>query len=133
LEATEALQRSDLSARARVESALGLLIDEVFAEPDIGLFFSTAATERGERSDVLVEQLVRPYRNVVVPLLKQAAKAGEISVIDVELSFFMLVNAISKTVSYEHVISAFSSLPERPHKYKRAVLQTALNMLGPTL
>jgi TetR/AcrR family transcriptional regulator len=130
LKATEELQRSALPARERVERALSLLIEEVFAEPDIGLFFSTAATESGERSDVLIEQLVRPYRNVVVPLLKQAAKAGEISVVDVDLSFFMLVNAISKTVSYEHVLSAFSSLPERPVKYKRAVLETAFNMLG---
>jgi TetR/AcrR family transcriptional regulator len=132
LKATEELQQSDLSARTRVEFALGLLIDEVFAQPDTGLFFSTAATEHGGRSDVLIEKLVRPYRDVFVPLLKQAGKAGEISVIDVELSFFMLVNAISKTVSYEHLLSAFSSLPERPVKYKRAVLQTALNMLGPT-
>jgi TetR/AcrR family transcriptional regulator len=40
------------------------------------------------------------------------------------------VNAVSKTVSYEHLLSAFSSLPQHPEKYKKAVLATAMNMLG---
>jgi TetR/AcrR family transcriptional regulator len=42
----------------------------------------------------------------------------------------MLVNAISKTVSYSHVLAPFSSLPQRPAAFKRAVLSTALSMLG---
>jgi TetR/AcrR family transcriptional regulator len=128
--ATAELRHAPIGAGERVERALVLLIDRVFSEMDIGLFFSTAATERGQRSDVMIERLIKPYHAVLTRLLADAAKAGEICAPNVDLMFFMLVNAISKTVSYEHVLSAFSSLPRREKKYKQAVLDTALSMLG---
>lgn len=127
--ATAALRTMPISARARVERAIALVIDEVFAEPDIGMFFSTAATEEGQCSDKLIEELVRPYHNVFVPLLSDAKKAGELSILNADLTFFMLINAISKTVSYGHVFAAFSSLVKHREKYRHAVLETALKML----
>ncbi|MDR5777566.1 MULTISPECIES: helix-turn-helix domain-containing protein [unclassified Caballeronia] len=130
IEATAALRTLPIGATARVERAVALLVDQVFAQPDIGMFFSTAATEEGECSDKLIEELVRPYHDVLVPLLMDGENAGEVSVSNANLSFFMLVNAISKTVSYGHVLAAFSSLVEHRKKYKRAVLVTALKMLG---
>ncbi|WP_374703689.1 TetR/AcrR family transcriptional regulator [Burkholderia sp. WAC0059] len=130
IRATAELRRSDLGRRQRVEQALVIFIDRVFNEPDIGLFFSTAAVEHGERLVFLIERLVRPYHDVFLPLLKDAMKSGELASNDPEVVYWMLVNAISKTVSYSHVLAAFSSLPGRPAVFKRTVLASALGMLG---
>jgi TetR/AcrR family transcriptional regulator len=129
IEATTALRASPLGARERVERALEIYIDKVFNEPDIGLFFATAATEEGTRFDLLVERMVRPYHDVLVPLLIDAGKRKELKVLDANVLFFMLLNGISKTVAYGHLVQVFSALPKQQAKYKRVVLETALNML----
>lgn len=127
---TAKLRDADLTSRERVERAIRIFIDRVFSEPDIGLFFSTAATERGDRLSILIERLVRPYHDVFVPLLVDAMKSGELTRNDPEVLYWMLMNAISKTVSYSHVLVPFSPLPQRPAAFKRAVLNTTLSMLG---
>jgi AcrR family transcriptional regulator len=121
---------SGLRPRARVEAAVSILIDQVFLTPDVGMFFSTAATETGERLDLLIERVVRPFHDVFVPLLIDAIDAGEVPQQDPEIIFMLLANGISKTVAYSHVLSPFSSLPRRPVEFKHAVLTTALAMLG---
>lgn len=128
--ATAALRTSTLGARERVERAIEIYIDKVFSEPDIGLFFATAATEEGTRLDLLVERMMRPYHDVLVPLLVDAGKQKVLRVLDAEVMFFMLLNGISKTVAYGHLLRVFSTLPDRERKYKRVVLGTALGMLG---
>jgi TetR/AcrR family transcriptional regulator len=105
-------------------------IDPVFDEPDVGMFFSAAATEEGERLNTLIDRLVRPYHDVIVPLLIDAVKAKELNRNDLEVMFSMLMNTVSKTVSYSHVLQAFCSLPDRRSDFKRAVLGTTLSMLG---
>ncbi|MXN77026.1 TetR family transcriptional regulator [Burkholderia sp. 4701] len=129
--AVDALRVSPLTYRARVERAVALGVDTVFAEPDIGMFFSTAATEEGERYDRLMVLLVRPYYAVTMRLLNDAAEAGEIQATDPGLLFFMIENAIGTTVSYSHLMREFTTLPARPDAFKQAVLETAFNMLGP--
>ncbi|WP_323118130.1 TetR/AcrR family transcriptional regulator [Burkholderia alba] len=128
-ELTGALRSSGLAPRRRVEQALVLFVDEVFSEPDIGMFFSTAATEQGERLNVLVDRLVRPYHEVFVPLLADAMDAGELLRNDPTVVFAMLTNAVSKTVAYRHVLSAFSPIIEQSETFKRAVIDAAFNML----
>ncbi|MFM0155688.1 TetR/AcrR family transcriptional regulator [Paraburkholderia sediminicola] len=130
IEATCHLRSSHVGARERVEQAMRFFIDLVFDEPDVGMFFSTAATEEGKRLNTLIEHLVRPYHDVIVPLLIDAMKAKELNRNDPEVVFSMLMNAISTTVSYSHVLQAFSSLPDRRGDFKRAVLGTTLSMLG---
>jgi TetR/AcrR family transcriptional regulator len=130
IEATAALRASPLGARERVERALEIYIDKVFNDPDIGLFFATAATEEGTRFDLLVERMVRPYHDVLVPLLVDAGKRKVLKVLDADVLFFMLLNGISKTVAYGHLVQVFSALPKQQAKYKRVVLETALNMLA---
>jgi TetR/AcrR family transcriptional regulator len=129
IDATAKLRTADLTNRQKVERALSIFIDKVFSAPDIGMFFSTAATERGERLDLLMERLLRPYHDVFVPLLADAIDSGELPANDPEVLFAMLNNAVSKTVSYSHVLSVFSPLPKDPAKFKRAVLDAALGML----
>ena len=121
---------ADSTPRARVEKAVSVLIDQVFLTPDVGMFFSTAATETGERLDILTERVVRPYHDVLVPLLADAIEAGEVPQQDAHVMFMLLVNGIGKTVTYSQVLSAFSSLPKRPKAFKRSVLTSALAMLG---
>jgi TetR/AcrR family transcriptional regulator len=129
IEATGKLRTAELTNRQRVERALALFIDKVFSEPDVGMFFSTTATEQGERLDVLMDRLLRPYHDVFVPLLTDAIDSGELSPNDPEVLFAMLTNAVGKTVSYSHVLAVFSSLPKDPVKFKQTVLVTALSML----
>lgn len=128
--ATAALRSSELDAKARVDRAMEIYIDKVFEEPDIGLFFSTAATEEGARLDFLAERLVRPYYDVLVPLLGDAAKQGALKVKDADMLFFVLLNGVSKTVGYSHLMLAFSTLPSNPKKFKRTVLETTLALLS---
>jgi len=130
IEATAALRTSAFGARERVERALEIYIDKVFTDPDVGLFFATANTEEGARLDLLVERIVRPYHDVLTPLLTDAVKRKQLKVPDANVLFFMLVNGISKTVAYGHLVQAFSALPKQQAKYKRVVLETALNMLA---
>jgi hypothetical protein len=44
--------------------------------------------------------------------------------------FMLLVNGISKTLSYSHVLTPFSPLPRRPKTFEQAVLTSALAMLA---
>lgn len=131
VERTAALRETPgLTSRARVEQAVSILIDQVFLTPDVGRFFSTAATESGERLELLIERVVRPFRDAFVPLLIDAIEVGALARQDPDILFMMLANAISKTVAYSQVLSPFSSLPRRAKEFKRAVLTTALAMLG---
>jgi len=129
-DALRALRTSSLPHRERVRRALELCVDHEFDEPDMGMFFSTAATEEGARLDRLQERLVRPYHEVMFPLLAEAVEAGEIRAADPNVLFFMIASAIGMTVSYSHMMREFTSLPTRQHEFRQAVLAVALNTLG---
>lgn len=133
IEKTAALREmEDLGPRTRIERAVLHLIDQVFLTPDVGMFFSTAATEVRERLDILIERVVRPFHDVFVPLLTGAMDAGEMPQQDPEIMFMLLANGISKTVARVHVLSSFSSLPQHPEQFKVAVMTTSIAMLGLT-
>ncbi|MGS0896318.1 TetR/AcrR family transcriptional regulator [Burkholderia stagnalis] len=129
-DALRALRASSLPQRDRVRRALELCIEHEFDEPDMGMFFSTAATEEGCRLDRLQERLVRPYYDVLVPLLSDAVEAGAIREVDPDVLFFMLASAIGMTVSYSHMMREYTSLPARQPEFKQAVLAVALNLIG---
>ena len=128
---TAAALRADasLSPRARVEGCLLAFIDRVFDQPDIGIFFSTAATEEGERLNVLVDTMVRPFHDVCLPLFSDAMDAGELRRCDPALLFSLLMQGISKTVAYAHVLRAVSTLPDEPERFKRELTDVALHLL----
>ncbi|PNF06905.1 TetR/AcrR family transcriptional regulator [Burkholderia cenocepacia] len=126
----DALRTSPLPHRDRVRRALELCVDHEFAEPDIGMFFSTAATEEGGRLDRLQERIVRPYHDAMFPLLADAVEAGTIRPVDPNVLFFMIASAIGTTVSYSHMMLEFTSLPTRPEAFRQAVLGVAFNLIG---
>lgn len=123
-------QNPTLGPRQRVEHALLDFIDRVFEHPDIGIFFSTAATEEGERLNVLVDKLVRPFHDVFLPLFVEAMDAGELRRCDPALLFSLLTQGISKTVAYSHVLRAVSTLPDDPARFKREISEVTLQLLG---
>lgn len=129
-DAMRALRTSSLPHRERVRRAIELCVEHEFDEPDLGMFFSTAATEEGVRLDRLQERLVRPYHDVMFPLLAEAVEAGEIRAADPDVLFFMVASAVGSAVSYSHMIREFTSLPTRQQEFKQAVLTVALNILG---
>ncbi|MBR8226272.1 TetR/AcrR family transcriptional regulator [Burkholderia ambifaria] len=128
-DALRALRASSLPHRERVRRAIELCVDHEFDEPDIGMFFSTAATEEGARLDRLRERLVRPYHDAMFPLLAEAVDAGAIRPVDPDVLFFMIASAVGTTVSYSHLILEFTSLPTRQEAFRQAVLDVALNFL----
>nr|WP_254224041.1 TetR/AcrR family transcriptional regulator [Burkholderia multivorans] len=129
-DALRALRTSSLPHRERVRRAIELCVDHEFDEPDMGMFFSTAATEEGARLDRLQERLVRPYHDAMVPLLDEAMQAGAIRRTDPNVLFFMVASAIGMTVSYSHMMLEYTALPTRQAEFKRTVLEVALNLLG---
>ncbi|MBR8068400.1 helix-turn-helix transcriptional regulator [Burkholderia cenocepacia] len=129
-DALRALRASSLPHRDRVRRALELCVDHEFAEPDIGMFFSTAATEEGGRLDRLQERIVRPYHDAMFPLLADAVEAGAIRPVDSNVLFFMIASAIGTTVSYSHMMLEYTSLPTRPEAFREAVLGVVFNFLG---
>jgi AcrR family transcriptional regulator len=128
IETTKQLRSSRMSQHERIKQGLMLFIDNLFEDPDIGMFFSTATTEQGNRFNMLIERLLGPYRDAFVPLLLDAIEAGKIKPHDPELMLQMMINAISHTVSYHHVLGRFSTLPDHPEKFKQGVLDIALGM-----
>lgn len=128
-DALRALRTSSLPHRERMRRAIELCVDHEFDEPDIGMFFSTAATEEGARLDRLRERLVRPYHDAMFPLMAEAVDAGAIRPVDPDVLFFMIASAVGTTVSYSHLILEFTSLPTRRDAFRQAVLDVALNIL----
>ncbi|WP_176050205.1 TetR/AcrR family transcriptional regulator [Burkholderia sp. BCC1644] len=129
-DALRTLRMSSLPHRDRVRRAFELCVDHEFAEPDIGMFFSTAATEEGGRLDRLQERIVRPYHDAMFPLLTEAVEAGAIRPVDPNVLFFMIASAIGTTVSYSHMMLEFTSLPTRPEAFRQAVLAVVYTMIG---
>lgn len=129
-DALRALRTSSLPHRERVRRAIELCVDHEFEEPDIGMFFSTAATEEGARLDCLQQRIVRPYHDAMLPLLADAVDAGEIRPVDPNVLFFMIASAVGTTVSYSHLMVEFTSLPKRPDAFRQAVLDVALSILN---
>ncbi|WP_322048686.1 TetR/AcrR family transcriptional regulator [Paraburkholderia sp. J67] len=128
IESTQQLQKLRVSPRERIKQALILFIDHLFEDRYIGMFFSTATTEQGERLNVLIEKLMRPYRDAFVPLLIDAMEAGKLKAHDPDIMHYMMVNAISSAVSYSHVLSKFSPLAENPDEFKQSVLEIAIGI-----
>ncbi len=128
--AADLRRRTDLSPRQRVEQALLSFMDRVFEDPDIGMFFSTAATEEGERLNLLVDRMVKPFHAVFLPLMEDAMAAGEVRPCDPALMFSMLTHGISKTVAYAHVMRTVSPLPDDPAKFKAELQKVVWTLLA---
>ena len=111
-ELQELQKERQISIRVRLEKALRQLVSATCEEPELGMFISRIGTERGEKLDFLVEQLLRPYHDAFQPLLVEAMKAKVIARQPVEVLYFMLLSAVAMTVSYRHILEYFGERRE---------------------
>ena len=95
--------------RTRIETAFRLLVDAAFGEPECGLLLSRIGSERGERLDMLVEMLIRPFYDAFVPLLIDAVEAKVIKKQRLGLLYFMVINAVTMSLSYRHLLGYFEA------------------------
>lgn len=128
IEQKHLLRQSEMAPAERLEQAVREFVEAVFENPDVGMFFSTAATEEGERLDIITQRLVRPYRDAMVPLVSDWLVTQHRPVQDADVMFFMLTSAISKTVSYRHMMGPFLP-PEGMADLKRTVLDCAMALI----
>lgn len=128
IEQTSALHDAPMAPFERLEQAVRVFVEAVFEHPDVGMFFSTAATEEGERLDIITQRLVRPYHDAMAPLVADWLKAQQRPESDADVMFFMLTSAISKTVSYRHMMGPFLP-PEGMADLKRTVLDCAMALI----
>jgi AcrR family transcriptional regulator len=90
--------------RTRIETAFRLLVDAAFGEPECGLLLSRISAERGEHLDMLVETLLRPFYDAFLPLLLEAVQAKVIKKQRLGLLYFMVINAVTMSLSYRHLL-----------------------------
>ena len=121
------LQRQvKIPIRVRIEAAFRQLISAVCAEPEGGMLLSRISAERGAKLDMLVEKLVRPYHDAFEPLLLEAMRAKVIPEQPLEMLYFMLLHAVTMSVSFRHVLGYFSEPFEDIEQLKQDMTQCVL-------
>jgi AcrR family transcriptional regulator len=103
--------KTETPIRERLEKAFGLMVAATCGEPECGLLLSRIGSERGKSLDLLVEMLLRPFHDAFYPLLIEAAKAKVIKKQNLEMLYFMILNAVTTSVSYRHVLGYFYNTP----------------------
>jgi TetR/AcrR family transcriptional regulator len=69
--------------------------------------------------DMLVEKLLRPYHDAFEPLLLEAMREGLIAGQPIEMLYFMLLHAVTMSVSFRHVLGYFGESYEDIERLKR--------------
>jgi AcrR family transcriptional regulator len=118
--------QTSIPIRVRIEKAFRLLIAANFSEPDCGLLLSRISSERGRHLDLLVEKLLRPYHDALCPLLVEAMETGVIKRQGVELLYFMIINAVTWSVSYRHVLEYFDNSSQDLDQLEKNMTQSLI-------
>jgi TetR/AcrR family transcriptional regulator len=126
VELRELQTQVQIPIRARIETAFRQLIAAVCGEPESGMLISRISAERGEKLDLLVEKLIRPYHDAFEPLLLEAMRAELIAEQPVEVLYFMLLHAVTMSVSFRHVLGYFGEPYEDIERLKRDMTQSVL-------
>lgn len=118
--------QAEIPIRARIETAFRQLISAVCGEPESGMLISRISAEKGKKLDLLVEKLVRPYHDAFEPLLLEAMRARLIAAQPVEVLYFMLLHAVTMSVSFRHVLGYFGEPYEDIERLKHDMTQCVL-------
>lgn len=109
LEDFKALEaQTEVPVRARLEIAFRKIVAMTFGDPECGMLIAQISSERGAKLDLLVERLLRPTYDALYPLLLQAAQAKAIETQQLDVLYFMILNAVTMSVSYRHVLGYFN-------------------------
>lgn len=100
-------KRTKIPIRQRIETAFRQMVAATVGDPQCGMLLSRIGSEHGENLDLLVQKLLRPYYDAFYPLLVEAAEARVIRDQPLEVCYFMLMHAVTMTVSYRHVLGYF--------------------------
>ena len=125
-ELQELQTQTEIPIRARIETAFRQLISGVCGEPESGMLISRISAEKGEKLDMLVEKLVRPYHDAFEPLLLEAMREELIAEQPLEMLYFMLLHAVTMSVSFRHVLGYFGEPYEDLERLKRDMTQCVL-------
>jgi AcrR family transcriptional regulator len=126
VELWELQTRMEIPIRARIETAFRQLISAVCAEPEGGMLLARISAERGEKLDMLVEKLLRPYHDAFEPLLLEAMREELIAEQPLEMLYFMLFHAVTMSVSFRHVLGYFGEPFEDIERLKRDMTRCVL-------
>jgi AcrR family transcriptional regulator len=126
VELRELKTQAEIPIRARIETGLRQLIAGVCGEPESGMLISRISAEKGEKLDMLVEKLVRPYHDAFEPLLLEAMRENLIAEQPLEMLYFMLLHAVTMSVSFRHVLGYFGESYDDIERLKRDMTQCLL-------
>jgi TetR/AcrR family transcriptional regulator len=126
VELRELQTQAEIPIRMRVETAFRQLISSVCEEPEAGMLISRISAERGEKLDMLVAKLLRPYHDAFEPLLLEAMREEVIAEQPLEMLYFMLLHAVTMSVSFRHVLGYFGEPYEDVERLKRDMTQSVL-------
>jgi TetR/AcrR family transcriptional regulator len=101
--------RTEVPIRTRIEIAFRQMVAATLGDPECGMLIARISSERGDKLDMLVEKLLRPSYNALYPLLVEAARANAIKAQRLEVLYFMILNAVTMSVSYRHVLGYFNN------------------------
>jgi AcrR family transcriptional regulator len=123
----EALISSDNADIAdRVRLALRRYIDINSDVPAFGMFVTQEMQLSGERRDYVFEHLVKPYHDLLVPLIREAIAAGVIRRQDPHMLFFLLVTSVSTSMAIRPLIARFSEAAGSVEQFRDALEQSVM-------
>jgi AcrR family transcriptional regulator len=126
VELRELQTQGEIPIRTRIETAFRQLISSVCEQPEAGMLISRISAERGAKLDLLVEKLLRPYHDAFEPLLLEAMREELIVEQPIEMLYFMLLHAVTMSVSFRHVLGYFGEPFEDIERLKRNMTRCVL-------
>jgi TetR/AcrR family transcriptional regulator len=116
--------KADIADRVRL--ALRSYIDSNSDVPEFGMFVTQEMQRSGERRDYVYEHLVKPYHDLLAPLIREAIAAGVIRPQDPDMLFFLLVTSVSTSVAIRPLIARFSEAVGSVDHFRGALEQSVM-------
>lgn len=126
----DAVEARDVPVAERLTMAITRLVNDSIRFPEFGALFIRTSLEQGERLHYLIERALKPHRDAFVPLLQEGMEQGVVPRQEPGLLYFMLMNAVSITITYQPVFKEAIPLPDEMDAFREALIHSSLAMLG---